>query len=279
MRILSFNVNGMKSLHAKSKTGDKNCPLETNCLNRLILEQTPDIVCLQEIRCQTTKELDAYKTSMPYLATSHSTVRKGYSGTAILSRRSPLQTTEGFARFPDCVPEDKRSLDLFAEGRMLTAEYETFWVVCVYTPNAKDALARLPERLLWDTCFQTYLNRLQATGKTVVTCGDFNCALADVDIFNPKAHRKSAGFSDEERHSFQQMLTNCELVDTYRVKNPTTVKYSYWSNFFKSREKNRGWRIDYVLVGSHRLDAIVHADILNEYYGSDHCPVLAEITL
>lgn len=279
MRILTFNVNGIRSLHGKSKKGEKGCPVEENCLKNLIRDESPDILCLQEIRCQNTKELDAYKTSHPYLYTNHSAAKAGYSGTAILSRLKPIQIFKDFLAYPDAVPDADRGRDLFREGRLLTAEFETVFVLCVYTPNAKDKLARIDERLLWDTCFQTYIQHLLSKGKEVIVCGDLNCAHNEIDIFDPKNHRGSAGFSDAERDSFGRLLREARLSDSYRLLHPNEVKYTFWSNFFKSREKGRGWRIDYILVSSGLQDKLSSADCLNEYYGSDHCPVLTEVEL
>jgi len=257
MKIISFNVNGMKSIHGKSKTGEKGCEPNENVLTKLIDEQKPDILCLQETRCSTTKELECYGFENIYTSFAE---KKGYSGTAILSKQKPMNI------------EYFNGPLVTNEGRMIVAEYDTFIVVNVYTPNSKDELLRLDERLVWDMKFCEYLTNLK---KPIVACGDFNCASQDIDIHNPKVHRKSAGFSDEERDSFNVLRNEIGLIDTFRRLHPDTIKYSYWSNFHQSREKNRGWRIDYVLCSSSL--SIVEADILNEYFGSDHCPVMAEI--
>jgi exodeoxyribonuclease-3 len=279
MRIITFNVNGIRSLNGKSKSGEKGCALQENCLNKLVSEKMIDVLCLQEIRCQDKKELDAYKTLLPYVYTNHSTVKKGYSGVAILSRMEAVSVSMDFTRVAESVPEDKKALDMFKEGRLITAEYDTYFVINVYTPNSKDALARIGERLLWDMCFRNYVASLQNTGKSVIVCGDLNCAKDEIDMYDPKTHRRTAGFSDEERGSFCKLLETVGLVDSYRFKNPGVVKYSFWSNFRSSREKNRGWRIDYVLVSNNLQEKIVNAEILNEYFGSDHCPVIAELSL
>lgn len=280
MRILTFNVNGIQSLHTKSKSGAKKCAPETNVLRSLMTEQNPDVLCLQEIRCQDTKQLNFYKTWYPYLITNHSTVKKGYSGTAILSRLPFVGTWRGWDRFPDALTAEQRDLPIFQEGRLLTAELADCIVVCCYTPNSQDELARLSSRLDWDQHFRRYLQRLFAeTGKPLLVCGDLNCALQDIDIYNPKVHRRSAGFSDEERVSLRETTVVCDLVDTWRHLNPTKVAYSYWSNFFKAREKNRGWRIDYILASRSLENSLVASEVLTEYFGSDHCPVLTEVRL
>lgn len=259
MRIISFNVNGMKSIHGKGKNGEKDCFANENVLTKLIHEQKPDILCLQETRCQTTKELESYGFENIYTSFAD---KKGYSGTAILTKQKPISVTNFNGPL------------LTNEGRMIVAEYDTFIVVNVYTPNSKDELLRLDERLIWDMNFCTYLKQFT---KPIIACGDFNCASEDIDIHNPKIHRKCAGFSDEERKSFHALCNDVKLVDTFRYLHPHTVKYSYWSNFFQSRSKNRGWRIDYVLCSSSL--PIVNADILTEYFGSDHCPIIADIVM
>ena len=159
---------------------------------------------------------------------------------------------------------------IFDEGRLIIIEFPTYYVINVYTPNSKDELARLDERLKWDRFFENTLKNLK---KPIIVCGDLNCALEDIDIHNPKVHHKSAGFSDDERKSLKETIKNLNLIDTFRYKKPNEIKYSYWSNFNQSRAKNRGWRIDYILsIGME----IKEADILTEYFGSDHSPVIAE---
>lgn len=259
MRIISFNVNGMKSIHAKSKTGEKGVSPEQNVLTTLIAEQKPDVLCLQETRCSSMKELDYYKQYFPYIYTNFAE-KKGYSGTAILSRVEPIKVI-------NYVHGDS---PMYKEGRMIVAEYSDFFVVNVYTPNSKDELARLGERLEWDTMFRNYI---EALTKPVVAVGDFNCASEDIDIHNPKVHRKAAGFSDDERHSFKKLALN----DSFRYLHREVVKYSYWSNFHQARSKNRGWRIDYLLCSP--TLKVLEADILTEYFGSDHCPVLAQFAI
>jgi len=262
MKIISFNVNGIRSICGKSKSGEKECPFENNVLNKLIEEQNPDILCLQEIRCQTRKELDCYKKFFPYIYANFSTVKKGYSGTAILSK----------TKANNIITEFNNTNNIHKEGRIILAEFENYYVVNVYTPNSKDELARLSERLEWDRFYENTLKNLK---KPYIACGDLNCALEDIDIHNPKVHHKSAGFSDDERKSFKTIIENCDLIDTFRYKNPTSIRYTYWSNMRKARENNRGWRIDYILTT--KSFTVHSADTLPEYFGSDHCPIVAEI--
>ena len=278
MRIISFNVNGIRSMANKSKSGEKGCILENNVINTLIQEQNPDILCLQEIKCSRDIDLACYKKFFPYIYANFSTIKKGYSGTAILCKEKPISVVTDFGENPIYQEDnfDKSKLStakistIFDEGRLIIAEFPTYFVVNVYTPNSKDELARLGERLKWDRMFEAILQKLN---KPIIVCGDLNCALEDIDIHNPKVHHKSAGFSDDERKSLKETIQNLSLIDTFRYKNPEVVKYSYWSNFHQSRAKNRGWRIDYILTSNLEVK---EADILSEYFGSDHCPVIAE---
>jgi exodeoxyribonuclease III len=277
MRIISFNVNGLHSIHGKSKDGTKKCAPATNCLRTLAKEQAADILCLQEIKTQTRLEIENYKDIFPHIYTNFSVSKKGYSGTAILSKEKPLRVTSDFTRVPAV---NHTSWAPLTEGRVLTAEYDAYTVICVYTPNSQDFLKRLEERLAWDILFRTYIEllKVQTNWKPVIVCGDFNCALEDQDIYKPSVHRQSAGFSDPERVSFRHLLGDCSLVDTFRHLYPATKNiYSYWSNFYNSRAKNNGWRIDYILVSESLKHTIKSAAVLKDYFGSDHCPVIAEI--
>jgi len=260
MRIISFNVNGIRSMAQKSKSGEKGCHIDNNVISKLVEEQTPDIICLQEIKCSKISDLDYYKKYFPYIYVNFSTIKKGYSGTAILSKEKSISIITEFGE------------GIHKEGRLIIAEFSSYYVVNVYTPNSKDELTRLDERLIWDRFFQKTLKNLT---KPIIICGDFNCALEDIDIHNPKVHHKSAGFSDDERKSLKETIADLKLVDTFRHKRPNEIKYSYWSNFHQSRAKNRGWRIDYILSNIE----VKEADILNDYFGSDHCPVIAEFLI
>ena len=186
--------------------------------------------------------------------------KKGYSGTAIFTRRKPLSVTYGIG-----IDEHDH------EGRVITLETESFYLVNVYTPNSQDGLRRLDYRMKWEDDFQAYLRRLDAQ-KPVIVCGDMNVAHEEIDLKNPKTNRRNAGFTDEERQKFTQLLA-AGFTDTFRLLHPEQVTYSWWSYRFKAREKNAGWRIDY-FVTSERLNGCVReAGIHTEIYGSDHCPV------
>lgn len=196
----------------------------------------------------------------------NSAEKKGYSGTAVFTKEKPLNVTYGIG-----IEEHDK------EGRVITAEYEKFYLVTVYTPNSQRELARLDYRMTWENVFRDYLLQLDAK-KPVIVCGDLNVAAEEIDLKNPKTNRKNAGFSDEERAKFRE-LKAAGFVDTFRYLHPEEVKYSWWSYMFKAREKNAGWRIDYFVVSERIKDLVQTAEIHNEIFGSDHCPVSIEINL
>lgn len=217
-----------------------------------------DVVCLQETKLQAGQidlALEGYETYWNYAD------KKGYSGTAIFTRRHPLSVTYGLG------------IDLHDhEGRIITAEYEDFYLVTAYVPNSQDGLRRLDYRQQWDKDLRAYLKELE-TRKPVVLCGDLNVAHREIDLKNPKSNRKNAGFTDEEREGFQQLL-DVGFVDTFRHFYPDqTDIYSWWSYRFRAREKNAGWRIDYFVVSEALRPLLESAAIHTEIFGSDHCPV------
>lgn len=201
-----------------------------------------------------------------YTSYWNSAEKKGYSGTAIYSRHQPLSVTYGIG-----VEEHDH------EGRVITLEMPEFFLVCVYTPNSQDGLKRLDYRMTWDDAFREYVLGLKAR-KGVVICGDMNVAHEEIDIKNPKANRRNAGFTDEEREKFTVLLDS-GFVDTWRSHNPDEVKYSWWSYRFNARANNAGWRIDYFLVSDNIKDRIAGTGIHNEIFGSDHCPVELDLDL
>ena len=217
-----------------------------------------DVVCLQETKLQEGQidlALEGYETFWNYAD------KKGYSGTAIFTRRHPLSVTYGLG------------IDLHDhEGRIITAEYDSFYLVTAYVPNSQDGLRRLDYRQQWDKDLRAYLKELE-TKKPVVLCGDLNVAHREIDLKNPKSNRKNAGFTDEEREGFQQLL-DAGFVDTFRYFYPDqTDIYSWWSYRFRAREKNAGWRIDYFVVSEALRPRLVSACIHTDVFGSDHCPV------
>ena len=253
LRFISWNVNGLRAVVKKD-------PSFADVFEAL----DADVFALQETKLQEGQlELD-----LPgYVQTWSYAERKGYSGTAVFSREEPLQVVRQIG----CPCADD-------EGRVCALEFDRLWFVNVYTPNAKNELARLDERLEWDAAYREFLRGLAAQ-KPVVTCGDFNVAHEEIDLKNPKANRGNAGFSDEERASFSELLA-AGFTDTFRAQHPDLEgAYSWWSYRFNARKNNAGWRIDYFLVSDEVADQIVDVSIHNEVFGSDHCPVELRIRL
>ena len=245
MKLISWNVNGLRACVGKG-------------FYESLAALDADVVCLQETKLQAGQidlSLEGYETYWNYAD------KKGYSGTAIFTRRHPLSVTYGLG------------IDLHDhEGRIITAEYEDFYLVTAYVPNSQDGLRRLDYRQQWDKDLRAYLKELE-TRKPVVLCGDLNVAHREIDLKNPKSNRKNAGFTDEEREGFQQLL-DAGFVDTFRHFYPDqTDIYSWWSYRFRAREKNAGWRIDYFVVSEALRPLLESAAIHTEIFGSDHCPV------
>ena len=251
MRLISWNVNGIR---AAVKKGFMD----------FFDDVDADIFCLQETKLsagQLDLELEGYHQYWNYAE------KKGYSGTAVFTKEEPIHVSYGI----DMEEHDK-------EGRVITCEYEDFFLVTCYTPNSQRGLARLDYRMEWEEDFRKYLNMLDQV-KPVVLCGDLNVAHKEIDLKNPSANRKNAGFSDEERSQFQNLL-DAGYTDTFRHLYPDAAdRYSWCSYITKARERNAGWRIDYFVVSDRLDDAIVEADIRDDIFGSDHCPVYLELDL
>lgn len=249
MRFVSWNVNGLRA-----------------CIKKGFLDYFNDIdvdfFCLQEIKMsvgQLDLELEGYETYYNYAQ------RKGYSGTAIFTKHKPLSVKYGMG-----IEEHDN------EGRLITLEYDDFFLVTCYTPNSKQDLLRLDYRMIWEDAFRNYLLELNKT-KSVIVCGDLNVAHKEIDLKNPKTNRKNAGFTDQEREKMS-ILLDSGFTDTFRFFYPDKEnEYSWWSYFGKSREKNTGWRIDYFLTSKDMDDRLVDAQIHQSILGSDHCPVYLEI--
>lgn len=259
MKIYSWNVNGIRAV------------LKKNFFYPFLEKHQPDILCLQETKAERGQvEVDLAN----YHEYWNSASKKGYSGTAIFSKTKPLAVMNGF---PDNIAEQYGfAHDTFGdsteEGRIIAAEFDKFYVVTVYTPNAKDDLGRLALRHQhWDPAFLAYCKQLEKT-KPVVFCGDLNVAHTELDLANPKPNRGKKGFTDEERAGFQNFV-NAGFVDTLRLFKQGNGHYSWWSHFANSRERNVGWRIDYVLVSPQLRDKVKAAEIHADVFGSDHCPV------
>jgi exodeoxyribonuclease-3 len=263
MKIYSWNVNGIRAVH---KRGD---------LQAFIDKHQPDILCLQETKANHDQiDLDWQE----YEEFWFSAEKKGYSGTAIFSKIPPLEVVQGL---PADISSKYQLADSYGdttkEGRVLVAEFEAFFVATVYTPNAKDDLSRIPMRQQWDPAFLEYMDQLQQT-KPVVFCGDFNVAHTELDLARPKENRGKKGFTDEERAGFDAMVEK-GFLDSFRLFNQENGNYTWWSHFGNARERNVGWRIDYVMISKDLVPVVksarIHADVL----GSDHCPVSIDISL
>ena len=251
MKFISFNVNGLRA-----------------CLQKGFMDyfhsEAADFFCLQETKLQP----DQAKLDTPgYTQYFNSAVKKGYSGTAILTRHAPLSVAYGLG-----IPEHDQ------EGRVITLEYEGFYLVTCYTPNAQRELTRLDYRMRWEDDFLAYLKSLDSK-KPVVLCGDLNVAHEDIDLKNAKSNRGNAGFTDEERAAMTRLLSE-GFTDTFRYLYPDrTGAYSWWSYMFNARANNAGWRIDYFIVSDRLRDRIADARIDAHVYGSDHCPVVLELNV
>ena len=259
MKFISWNTNGLRACVGKGFL---------DAFNAL----DADFFCLQETKLQAGQidlPLDGYSQYWNYAE------KKGYSGTAIFAKQAPVSVRYGLGQ-----PE------LDTEGRVVICEFEQYWLVNVYTPNAQSELARLDHRMAWDDRFRDICKGLEegvlpdgqaGNAKPVVMCGDFNVAHQEIDLKNPRSNRGNPGFSDEERESFTRLL-DAGFTDTFRYRNPTlSGAYSWWSYRFHAREKNAGWRIDYFLVSDRLRPAIEAAPIYDEIFGSDHCPVGLEL--
>ncbi|WP_066892774.1 exodeoxyribonuclease III [Clostridium nigeriense] len=249
MKLISWNVNGIRACVTKGFLDFFN-------------EVDADIFCIQESKLQAGQidlDLQGYHQYWNYAE------KKGYSGTAIFTKEEPLNVFYGIG-----IEEHDK------EGRVITLEFDNFYMVTVYTPNSKNELARLDYRMIWEDAFKDYLLKLNSM-KPVIVCGDLNVAHKEIDLKNPKTNLRNAGFTEEERGKFTELL-NSGFTDTFRYFHPdATGAYSWWSYRFKAREKNAGWRIDYFVVSDSLKDKLVDAKIHSEVFGSDHCPV--ELTI
>lgn len=251
LKFVSWNVNGLRA-----------------CMNKGFMDTfndlDADVFCLQETKMQPHQlQLD-----LPgYYQYWNSADKKGYSGTAIFTKQKPISESYGLG-----IDEHDH------EGRIITLEFEKYYMVCVYTPNSKRELERLDYRMVWEDDFRAYVAKLNEQ-KPVVICGDLNVAHTEIDLKNPKTNRRSAGFTDEERNKLTELLA-AGFTDSFRYLYPDkTGIYSWWSYMRKARENNAGWRIDYFIVSNSLQDKIKQAGIHNEYFGSDHCPVSLQLDL
>ena len=250
MKLISWNVNGFRA-----------------CLNKgfeqFFKDTDADFFCIQETKMQ--PEQASFEAE-GYHQYWYSAEKKGYSGTAVFAKKEPISVKYGLG-----IDEHDH------EGRAITLEYDDFYLLCVYTPNAQRELARLDYRMKWEDALRDYIKSLDAK-KPVIYCGDLNVAHEEIDLKNPKTNHFSAGFSDEERGKFTELLQS-GFCDTFRTLYPEKVEYSWWSYMYHAREKNVGWRIDYFVVSERVMDKVKDSRIFTDIMGSDHCPVGLEIEL
>tara|TARA_B100001093_G_C26756783_1_gene983822 strand:+ start:347 stop:1138 length:792 start_codon:yes stop_codon:yes gene_type:complete len=261
LKIISWNVNGIRSIMKKNE------------LYKLIESEKPDIICFGEtkISCpflDVEEELKDKIKGYKYRYWSPCLIKNGYSGTAIFSKKKPIDVSYGLG---------SNSID--QEGRVITLEFEKFYLLHVYTPNSGQALKRLDYRVnTWDIEFRKFIKNLNKSKPTIVT-GDLNVAHYEIDISNPKGNLKNSGFTIEERESFSKLLEETKMIDSYRFLNPEKVEYSFWTYLHNSRAKNKGWRIDYFLIPEHKKDWIKKSEILTDVMGSDHAPVSVTLSI
>lgn len=248
MKIVSWNVAGYRSAYKKG-------------FEESIKGLNADVICLQEVKC--------LETEIPYIPEGYEMYlnkakRKGYSGVLVFTSIKPINVTYGLG------------IDIHdEEGRVITVEYEDFYLICAYVPNSKKELERLDYRMIWEDDMRSYMKELEKN-KPVILCGDLNVAHKEIDIKNAKANERSAGFTIEERNKFTELLES-GFIDTFRYFHPDEIKYSWWSYMFKAREKNAGWRLDYFVVSKSLINRIEDSHIHNEIFGSDHCPISLDI--
>ena len=250
MKLISWNVNGLRACEGKG-------------FSDIFKQLDADFFCLQETKMQEGQldlQFEGYQSYWNYAD------KKGYSGTAIFSKHQPLSVTYGIG-----IDEHDH------EGRVITLEMPQFYLVCCYTPNSQDGLKRLDYRMKWEDDFRAYLHALDEK-KPVVLCGDLNVAHEEIDLKNPKSNRMNAGFTDEERDKFSQLLSENQFADSFRTLYPEQVTYSWWSYRFLARQKNAGWRIDYFVVSNRLMEQVKDAKIHTDILGSDHCPVELDLT-
>ncbi len=265
MKLYSWNVNGIRAVERKG------------LLEAFISAHDPDVLCLQETKAQEAQVVDSFAEKyQAYHQYWHSAEKKGYSGTAIWSKIEPLEVLYGI---PEDIVEQYNLTDEYGdttnEGRVLAVEFPHYYVATAYTPNAKEDLSRIPMREAWDPAFLTYMKRLEAK-KPLFFCGDFNVAHTEDDLARPKENKGKKGFTTKERAGLDAMLT-AGFVDTFRCFTKGNGHYTWWSHFNKARERNVGWRIDYVMAGKALVPLLKRATIHKDVYGSDHCPVSVDI--
>jgi exodeoxyribonuclease-3 len=275
MKIISFNINGLRAINKKNINGKQIKNNEDNVITYIINNYKPDILILQEIKCAkcNINELDNYIQEYPYIYMNNSIIKKGYSGICILSKIKPLNIYYNFENY------DVLDYDFINEGRIICLEFKKIFIIACYVPNSKLKLERLEQRInIWGLLIKKYITILNKK-KPVIYCGDLNVAHQDIDIYSIKGHSTAPGFTFEERNDLNILLKECNLIDSFRYLYPDEIKFSYWSNLGRARINNKGWRIDYFLISKRMREKIIESNILDYIYGSDHAPILLELKI
>ncbi len=278
MRIISWNVNGIRATTQKLKDGSKNgCPTN-NVIKTLIEEQHPDILCFQEVKTQSQQDLECLRPHFKYILTNFSKHKKGYSGVAMLTNEKPQWVSYDFKMYSEEQIGPYNTFAFTDEGRIITARFNSCVVVVVYVPNAQPELARIKDRIVWEEMIRKYLSLLKTDNSVpIILVGDLNVAPTPLDIHDPRGKNKTPGYSPEERAEFQKIL-DIGFTNIFRHVYPDKIKYSYFSNFANSRENNKGWLIDHYLISEINKIKVNEVDILEDFFGSDHLPILLDFT-
>ncbi len=279
MRIISWNVNGIRSMTGKIKNGEKKGSATNNVIKTLIEEQKPDVLCFQELKTQSEGDLAFLKSNFKYILTNFSKFKKGYSGVGLLTNTKPQWVSYDLKMYSEEQIGPYSKYEWIDEGRIITARFTNCIVVTAYIPNAQPDLARIEERVAWEQIMRNYLKLLKEENTVpVIYTGDLNVAPEDIDIHDKKNRDKVAGASKEERAEYKKLL-EAGFVNAFRYLYPTERKYTYFSNFANARQNGKGWNIDHWIVSSEAKDTIIKTDMLTDYYGSDHIPIMIDMNI
>jgi exodeoxyribonuclease-3 len=279
MRLISWNINGIRSMTNKLKNGEKKGSATNNTIKALIEEQKPDVLCFQELKTQNDGDLAFLRTNFNYILTNFSKFKKGYSGVALLTNTKPQWVSYDFKMYSEEQIGSYSQYEWNDEGRIITARFANCIVVTAYIPNAQPELARINERVEWEKIMRNYLKLLKEENTVpVIYTGDLNVAPDDIDIHDKKNRDKVAGASKEERAEYKKLL-EAGFINAFRYLHPNERKYTYFSNFANARQNGKGWNIDHWILSDDTKDKIINSDMLMEYYGSDHVPIVLDINI
>jgi exodeoxyribonuclease-3 len=279
MRIISWNLAGIRAVTGKIKNGEKKGSATNNVIKTLIEEQKPDILCFQETKTQNEGDLAFLKSNFKYILNNFSKHKKGYSGVSMLTNERPQWVSYGFDSYTEEQLGPYNDYDWISEGRIVTARFKNCVIITAYVPNSQAELARLDERMKWEEIMRNYLKLLKDDNNVpVIYVGDLNIVPEVIDIHDNKNRDKVPGCSKEEKAEYKKLL-GLGFVNAFRHLYPTERKYSYFSNFGNARQNNKGWLLDHFIVSESAKENIINVDMLNEYYGSDHIPIMIDISV